>query len=969
MGFNAQSAVAQQVVINEIMSNNRTTITDEDGDYPDWIELYNTGPDRVSLRGYGLSDDPDEPFKWVFPNHTLIQEQFLLVFASGKNRRDWRYTFHTNFCIQSDGEELILTTPDGMTIDRLNPVAMEYDVSYGRIPDGGRNQFFFIEPTPNGSNGNEPPPDRAPSPIFSLSSGFYQQGRMLTVTCPDTSVTIYYTLDGSIPVDTSDVYSEPLRLDSTVVIRAICYSEDAYPSLPANSSFFIEYETELPVVSLITDPENLWDDETGIYIRGSNADPDPPYEGANFWQDWEIPAHIDFFELDRCIGFSQEVGIKIYGGVTRTKPMKSLRITAREWFGSNHFNYSLFPNLPIHSFKSFILRNSGNDWGKSMFRDPLMTGLVDGAGIAKQAYRPVVVFFNGVYWGIHNMRERLDEDFLAAHYNADKNSVDIIENHNQAKAGDMEAYSALIRYVRDHDLSEAIAYDSVNTMMDIENFICYQAAEIYFANIDWPRNNYRCWRSRQEGGCFQWILYDTDYGFFYSDSCDHNTIEWATSEARSYANLLFRNLLENEAFREKFIVRFCDLMNIQFRSNSVLIRIENLQEGISDEMPAHEDRWYPRHNWNEHIDRLQDFAQNRKVNVIGHLRERFDLGELAVLNIEQTDETCGRVRINRFTIDELPWNGEYFEDLSITLSAEPFTGYRFVSWEGGINTSINPLELEITENLTIRAHFEQVNGFEGTIVITEINYNSSNVFNPGDWIELYALSGNHNLSNWFIRDDNNQHVFVITDQVYLSEGDHLIIAEDIEAFHDLFPDANDVIGDLGFGLDSNGDQIRLYNAESRLVDSVAYLDSHPWPFQPDGNGPTLQLINTIYANELAHNWGVSLAQYGDPGEMNRSFGCDPEKNRETYPKEFSIIAYPNPFNSRMQVNYCLPEAGNVKLNIYDITGRLVMEFFNGHCQAGTHSTLLDGTHLASGIYLIRFEASGHVSYMKTALVK
>ncbi len=244
---------AQPVKINEIMTANATTITDEDRDYPDWIELYNAGTATISLEGYGLSDDIDDPFKWVFPDVSLPPGGFLVVFASDKDRTTLPGRLHTNFKLKSSGEELLLTTPSGTSADLFYSVEMETDVSYGRIPDGGERLVLFYEPTPGASNGDTLPSQRAPPPVFSLKSGFYTTGETLMITCPDASATIRYTLDCNTPAETSAVFSEPLTLEDVTIVRAVGFIDGMLPSLPVNASYIVGYESSLPVMSLVTD--------------------------------------------------------------------------------------------------------------------------------------------------------------------------------------------------------------------------------------------------------------------------------------------------------------------------------------------------------------------------------------------------------------------------------------------------------------------------------------------------------------------------------------------------------------------------------------------------------------------------------------------------------------------------------------------------------------------------------------------
>ncbi len=810
------SAHAGTIKLNEMMSSNLMTIEDEDGDSSDWIELYNEGPDTVFLLGYGLSDEEDNPFKWTFPDVPLPQRGFLLVFASGKDRASWPGELHANFRIRADGELLLLTAPDAAQADVLEPVPLDSDISYGRVPDGGDGWWFFENPTPGESNGSDPPTQRAPPPIFLLPSGFYPAGIWVALSCEDPAAVIRFTLDGSPPTDTSSVYTDPMILATVTVVRAATWCQGMLPSKPVNVTYIVGYDTSLPVVSLITHPDNLWSDECGIYVEGPNAAPQQPHIGANYWQDWEIPVHFQFLDETGQFAHSMDVGMAIHGGWTRTLPQKSLRITARDEFGSDRIRYPLFPSEPISSFKALILRNSGNDWASTMMRDVLMTGLTKGAEIGIQAYRPVVVFLNGEYWGIHNLRERLSEFYLAAHYGVAKDSVDLIENNRRVNAGDMEAFAALTALVESNDLSDSSAYDSVRTMMDIEDFIRYQAVEIYLANKDWPANNIKCWHPRGPDGRFRWLLYDTDNGFCLHGSVDHNTLEYATAvDSDHWANpphatLLLRKLLDNSRFRQDFIVRFCDLMNSFFAADRVLGHINRLRDGIADEMPSHEARWYPDHDWESQLETLRQFAVLRKGYVLDHLRAKFDLAGTLTLTVDRSPDQGGRVRVNPFFLDGYPWRGQYFSGLPIELHAEPFAGYRFMAWAGDTVATQQTMVIRPITNTRIQALFEPTSIPDCGIAITEINYHSADDWDTGDWVELFAYSGSQDLGGWMLQDRNDDHCFFFPWGTILHEGHHLVLASDRESFTALFPEVNSVIGDIGFDLGNTPTRISAF---------------------------------------------------------------------------------------------------------------------------------------------------------------
>ena len=506
------------------------------------------------------------------------------------------------------------------TFDSFNPLRPYWENINRRVP--------FVLPYS----------DSLKPPGFSHPAGFYTEGFFLKLTSDQPDTTIHYTLDGSEPTLNSPLYTTPIYIDNLWgepnrladqttylsspyqltefddnpywdgprgeifkgnVVRARIFDEKSGESSPImTASYFLDENIQkryhLPVISLTTDPKYLLDYATGIYVMGEYYDqfynpdlPIPLHQPANYHQrgqEWERPINIELLETGGKSGFSQGGALRIHGGQTRGYPQKSLRIYAREEYGSgDSFQYELFPGLqnktdnqPILEFENFLLLNSGNDWPYTLFRDSLMQSLVSHTGLDTMAYRPVVVFLNGEYWGIYNMRQRLDEYYLASTYQLDPDKVVILRYYQdlfRGLPGDNNPYRAMLKFIGDNDVSEKQNYDYIKTLMDTDNFIDYQASEIYFANTDWPLNNIRYWRYKTDtynpdalpgqDGRWRWMLFDTDSGFGLLDKnglYDHNTLEVAEDPVTSIGFLL-SSLLENEEFKIQFINTIADHLN------------------------------------------------------------------------------------------------------------------------------------------------------------------------------------------------------------------------------------------------------------------------------------------------------------------------------------------------------------------------------------------------------------------------
>lgn len=380
---------------------------------------------------------------------------------------------HTNFKIDAAGETVTLRDRTGQLVDGVDTGPMTTDVSRGRSPDGAAEWFLFTAPTPGESNAGPGYPGFAPGPVFSMPAGFYTGEVAVSLSNPLPEAVTYYTTDGGDPTTSSHLYTAPVHIDSTKVMRARSFAPGLAPSAIETRTYFIDEQITLPVVSLATDPPNLWDEEIGIYTFGPDYNPIPPYYGANFWQDWERPIHLEYFEPNGALGFRLDAGVKIHGNYSRSFPQKSLLILARSGYGTEEIDYPLFEERENTRFKRIILRNAGNDWCLSMFRDAFCHRLAQQADLERMAYNPSIVFINGEYWGIHNIRERLDEHYLGTYFPVDPENLDILEAEHEVVEGDADHYLAMLDFIENHDLSIDENFAVVQTMMETANFAEY----------------------------------------------------------------------------------------------------------------------------------------------------------------------------------------------------------------------------------------------------------------------------------------------------------------------------------------------------------------------------------------------------------------------------------------------------------------------------------------------------------------
>jgi hypothetical protein len=616
-----------KVQINEVMAMNTNTHADENGAYVDWIELYNYGETAINLKGFGLSDREGSPFRWVFPDVTLQPNSHLVVFASGKDRRTPGRNLHTNFGISSRGEYIYLTSPDSGRVDTLASGMQSAGISAGRYPDGENNRFFFTNPTPGRANPSGAYTGYAQPPLVSHLGGRYDDRVQVTLINPNSQGVIRYTTNGKVPDANSTIYNGPINISKTTIIRARVFEQGKLPSSSVDQTYLVNETTDFAVMSVFMEPKDLWDPATGIYVMGYGASSEFPYVGANFWKKWERPIHFQLIEPDGTLGFSYDAGIRVGGAYSRAMGQKVLNIFARNRYGSATMEYPFFPTKTLTTYKALTLRQSGQDAVLSYMRDTMQTSLLDVTDLDYQAYRPIVLYLNGEYWGLYYIRERINEYYLAYNHDADPTKIDLLQANRTVRAGSNTEYTKLRDFVSNNDMRVAKNYEYVKTQMDVQNYMDYWIAEIYFANTD--SANIRFWKERDNPKSkWCWIVYDTDWGFF---NVNHNTLAHVTSPegtgvGRHLSTVIMVNLLKNTEFRTEFINRLAYHLNTTFTPERVVARIDEMEKVIEKEMPRQIERWGGKMSaWRSQVQRLRNFALKRNTIMMGHIQQKFGL--------------------------------------------------------------------------------------------------------------------------------------------------------------------------------------------------------------------------------------------------------------------------------------------------------------------------------------------------------
>jgi len=863
--------LVSQVYINEFLASNSSVNFDPDyNEYSDWFELYNSGSNNVDLSGFYLTDDLSNPAKYQIPIGINIPAGEFLIFWADDNDT----LTHTNFNLSSSGEQLGLFDTDTIVVDTLNFGPQNTDLSFGTVVENISIWNYFDEPTPGNSNTTTGYQGFADDIEFSIEAGFYTGGQTLELSTPSSTAEIRYTIDGTFPSENSLLYTSPITFSNTTVIKAISYDTSMFDGRPFTNSYIIDHNNTLDcVVSISTNPGNFFDPDSGIYMNVDSL--------------WERPVNMEVFEGNGERSLNQIFGFRIKGGKSRSLPQKSFGIYSRSYYGEGKIRYRFFEDKDHHVFNNIVLRNSGQDWFKTMFRDGFFQDLVKtNMDVDYQEFRPTEAYINGEYWGILNFREKINEHYIKRnHPSVDIENIDVLEitvfddDDVSIVMGDLESYNQLTNHMESNNMNLQSTLDYIDSRVDLTEFSNHFITNIFIGNTDWPQNNIKWWREKNEDGKWRWIFFDLDYGFGYRDSLQLNTLERTTNPSTGgnpAATFMLRKLLENDTYKNDFIQRFSTHLNTTFNPDRVNSFIDEKKQHIEAEILNHISRWEADggiasfSEWEDNISVLRYHANNRPAIVREDLEDKF-LIEQVNLTVNNSGEGSGKILIHDVEIGDLPFNGIYYKDIPFIIEAKANYGYRFIGWDENIGVNSDSILITLTSDSTITAIFEAVATESDNIVINEINYNSSDDFDSGDWIEIYNNSEEYvEISNWMIKDENPEPDFIFPYSTLLEPNGYLVICRNYSLFSEKYPEVLNYIIGLNFGLDGGGEHVELFNSSNIIVDSLRYNDHSPWPEEPDGNGPTLELKNPILNNSLGENWQGSF-EHGSPGEKNTTY--------------------------------------------------------------------------------------------------
>ncbi len=696
-----------QVVINEFSAANYDEDDFQPGfgsDYTDWVELYNTGASAVNLAGYHLSDDITEPTKWTFPAGTSIAAGgHLLILADGGNGFSNGY-YRTNFKLtQTKGTEYVVFADATGTI--IESVQLNYpnkkNDSRGRTTDGATTWGVFDDPTPDASNTNSD--DRyALKPVFDIPAGFYTVGATLTVQLSTTepNSSIRYTLDGSNPNSSSTLYTLPISLMNTTVIRAKTYSTD--PNIASShtetNTYFVNESHSLKVISI------AGGSSINTLLNGTQNEP----EGT-----------LELFETDGTFLTEATGEFNKHGNDSWAYPQRGVDFISRDQFGNNYALLNkIFDNKNRDEFQKVILKCGASDnypfegqansnyfgeFGGAHIRDAYvqeMSQLGD-LRLDERSVEFAAMYVNGDYWGLYDIREKVDDhDFTKHYYDQDRNNLQYIKTWGgtQVEYGGPQAmtdWDNLVDFITLNDMTIQTNYDYVDSVFNTGSLIDYFILNGFIVNSDWLNWNTSWWRGLNPSGDkkkWRYSLWDMDATFNHYTNFSSTSNQSANSDPCDPASLpnlggqghvpIWNALKENDEFFADYANRYAELSSTVFSCDSMHNLLDNMVGEIIGEMPAHINIWGgTMAEWQENVDSLHAFIDTRCANIItGLVNCDTALNGPYQLTILVDPPGAGNVQLSSVTPTNYPFTSTYFGGVDISLSADPNQCWEFDYW-------------------------------------------------------------------------------------------------------------------------------------------------------------------------------------------------------------------------------------------------------------------------------------------------
>lgn len=889
------------VVINELMASNAGSVMSPATNFDSWVELYNPSQQNINLAGMYLCDDAEHSWQMPVNIGTIPAKGFKIVWLGSNDIKSNQAPFK----LDCDGGVITLKDKNGTVIDNLQYPSAMSRTAYARTTDGGNEWGWTSTPTPEASNATAVfASERLEAPVVDKGSTIFKNSLSVKVTIPE-GARLMYTTDGSQPAApksgtdykgteaTKESKDGRFTFNNTTNLTLRLFKNGFLPSVPVTRSYIkTSSNYTLPIISIVGDKKYFTDPKIGIDCDGDGTNGKvASYTGGsprNYAQEWDRPVNFSYISSDGEMLFNQDANIKISGGYTRTQQYRSFKLKASKVFdGQNRYDYPFFPQKPYNRHKTLLIRNGGNDiWRhNARFIDPALETIIQRSGIDVdvQSYVPVIEYVNGKLRGVFNMREPNNDDYAYANWGYDDEEIDAFENLT-IKNGDDEAIKRIFELGK--KINNEGAYEELQTLLDIDEFTNYMAVTFFLYNDDWPDNNMKAYRSRNDGR-YRFISFDLDYAFkgCWSDSENNPFTNFArfkndsaprTSYNKDIVNL-FLNLLNNTDYRQKFITTFCLMGGSVFEPSIASDIIDELLEKVKPMCQLMKQQYInDGHDPDRAASTIKNSLSGRASTMADYMKQfsAFGLSSTSKRSVELTTDIDGAtLTLNGINVPYAYFKGYLFGTFS--LEAKAPAGYRFVCWKksGTQYSTKASISVTGTSAIKLQACFKALTDAEKTTQgLTPVRINEvsaangihvNEYFKRNDWVELYNTTDKDiDVAGMYLSDNEQKPL-----KYQISKGDsqasttipahgYLIVwCDKLESKDQLH---------ASFKLDADGGSVLLTAADESWSDRLVYTahqaDQTVGRYPDGGSDIFVMNVPTIAQSNVSTSYLVPVEQ-------------------------------------------------------------------------------------------------------------
>ena len=962
-------ATEGSLIINEIMASNVDEFISPAFNFDGWIELYNSTDHAVELNGLTIKDETNGEGPWTMPQTLGIvpAKGYSLIWFDSNDTNPNQVPFK----LDTDGGTIVIATADGQELDRQTYPASQERISYARTEDG--TWGHSATPTPGAANQNICSSNKQlAAPVVDQPSQLFTGSLSINVTIPH-GCTLRYTTDGTLPTLTNGATSQTgqFSVTSTANYRFRLFADDQLPS-PVTSRSYIYKNANyiLPVVSVITDPDFLYSKEIGVMTTGPNGRPGNGRDDKCNWNmNWERPVNFSYLDANGKMVFNQDVNLEMCGGWSRAWEPHSFKLKGnKELGGDKNLLYPFFDQKPYIRNRTLQIRNGGNDtWCR--FQDPALQYIVQSSGLNLdcQSYQPAHEFINGQYMGVLNVREPNNKHFVYANYGWDDDEIDQFEMSPDSgyvqKCGTPDAYNELVD-VLSVNAANSDTYAEICRRLDIDAYVNYMAAEMYLRNWDWPQNNVKGFRHR-DNGRFRFVLFDLDGSFSDYDQRVKGTVPFESffnkedywfdqlrpaSLGQIHEQIrfvtLFKNLLKNTDFRRRFIDAYCIMGGSVFQKDRCSQIITDLLNRVEPAMKIDS------HSASGTANDIKSKLNEQLTSATNLLKSysTFGLQNATAQSVTLNSNTQGaKLYINGQQVPTGSFNGHLFAP--VRLRAEAPAGYVFTGWynrSGALKSADAEISLP-TGTVQWTARFTRLSDNELTaqgitpVRINEVSGSNDSYIDEcgkkGDWVELYNTTDQDvDVEGMYLTDNLSKPT-----KYKITKGDTK--ARTVIPAHGylvIWCDNKRATTDNGlhatFKIDGDGGQLALMAADQSWTDVFSYgaHDARTTVGRyPDGSAEVYAMnVSTIGTANISTSY---LTAQGN-GEVGIRQIVEPSAHglRLCYAARQLIVNSDN--------------GGSVTVAVYRADGQLVSQTV---LDADSGSTRISVDHLKPGLYIAR----------------